>query len=208
MDQTSDFSISLLVLNIILNISLNLFKQLYMLCVYLTLMSWVSKLTMINKSTKSFEALVITKRSLRLYKKLDEGMGSFFFMLISSAQITWIIYIFLSISMMISGENQATDIVTCLSIFVSAMATMLMASSFVFCLSDCHNSLENLGDTLTYDILEMEPGRERQEAKVLLKVRTKCHKVFDDICIQKLESVRPLTHKGFDFGSVRMMFDF
>ena len=50
-----------------------------------------------------------------------------------------------------------------------------------------------LWDSLTDGILEMEPGREKQEAKALLKVDETGHEVFADVCIQKFEKLGPLT---------------
>ena len=75
--------------------------------------------------------------------------------------------------MLTSGLSELLKIFTFLSSFVSAIATMLMAISFIFCLSDCHKSLGILEESLAEDIIEMDPGRERVEAELLLKVAIK-----------------------------------
>ena len=81
--------------------------------------------------------------------------------------------IFLAISVACDGISDGFDVANFLYYSVGAIATMLQATSFIFCLSDCHKSLEVLGDSLAYDILDMEPGREKQEAELLLKVGVK-----------------------------------
>ena len=136
-------------------------------------MSWLRKLTILNKSAQPSGGFILAQRSLELYTKLEEGMAPFFLLCLSSTQITWITYTFLSISIMISGLTELFDVISCLTSFVSAIATILLAISLICCLSDCHKSLEILEDTLADDIIEMAPGRERQEAKRLLKVGLK-----------------------------------
>ena len=99
-----------------------------------------------------------------MYTGLEEGIGPLLFLWISASQITWITFIFLDILMAADGLSDAYNVAYFLAYFVGAIATLLRATSFIFCLSDCHASLELLGNTLADDILEMEPGRERQEA--------------------------------------------
>jgi hypothetical protein len=140
------------------------------------MMSWVSKLTEINRSARPSGAFTLAKRCFKLYTGLEEGMGQFFFLFITVSQITWITFTFLAISVACDGLSDALDVANFLCYSVGAIATMLQASSFIFCLSDCHKSLETLGDSLADDILEMEPGREKQEAELLLKVGVKNYK--------------------------------
>ena len=158
----------LLVLNITINVACSIVQLSYLQSLILTVMSWASKLTKLNKSAQHS-----VKRCLELYTGLEKGMGPIFFLWILVAQITWITLIFLAISMATDGLSDAFNVAEFLAYFVGAIAMMLMATSFIFCLSDCHNSLEIFIDSLTDDILEMEPGRERQEAEVLLKVGVK-----------------------------------
>ena len=145
---------------------------------------------------QSYQNPPVAKQNLGLYTSLEEGMGMFFFLFISSSQITWILYIFQSVSMLTSGLSELMDFVTFLSSFISAIATMLMAISFIFCLSDCHKSLETLEESLADDIIEMAPGRERYKAELLLKVGVKCHDLLSNISTQKLEKLGPLTGLG------------
>ena len=163
----------LVVLNITITVVSTIGVLTYLDSLLLTVMSWVSKLTKLNKSARPSQAFASAKTCIKLYTDLDEGMGPFFFLLVSVSQITWITMIFLAISMAADGLSDAFDVINFLFYFFGATTTMLKAMSFIFCLSAFHKSLEILGDTLTDDILEMEPGRERQEAEVLLNVGAK-----------------------------------
>ena len=168
----------LVVLNITIIVVSTIGVLTYLDSLLLTVMSWVSKLSKLNKSAQPSEALALAKRCPNLYTGLEKGMGPVFFLSILFAQITWITLIFLAISMATDGLSDAFDVAEFLAYFVGAIATMLQATSFIFCLSDCHKSLEILGDSLADGILEMEPGRERQEAELLLKVGIKDHELF------------------------------
>ena len=181
----------LLVLNITFTVVSNIVMLTYLQSLLLTVMSWVSKLSKLNKSAQPS-----AKRFLGLYTGLEKGMGPVFFLSITFTQITWITLIFLAISMATDGLSDAFDVAEFLAYFVGAIATMLQATSFIFCLSDCHKSLEILGNSLADDILEMEPGRERQEAEVLLKVFVNDHDFIHDISTQKIERLGPLTGLG------------
>ena len=171
----NEYSILLVVLNVSLYVTSLIVSQIYMTGLFFTLMSWVSKLTKMNKSARPSEAFVSAKRCLELYTGLEEGMGLLFFCWTSVCQIAWITMIFLAMSMATDGLSEASYVVNFLVYFFGAMATMLQATAFILCLSDCHKSLEILGDSLTGDILDMDPGRERHEAELLLKVGVKNH---------------------------------
>ena len=97
-------------------------------------------------------------------------MGPFFFLYISVGQLVWITFIFLSISMATSGLSELSDICEFLSYFLMAISTTVQVTAVIFCLDDCHKSLVFLEESLTADIVEMETGKERQEAEILLKV--------------------------------------
>ena len=178
MEETNEYPIILTVLNATLFVASIIVYQIYMASLFLTLMTWVSKLTELNKSAGPSEAFAFAKQCLGLYSGLEEGMGSFFFLWIFVAQIVWITMIFLATSMATEGLSKTLDVGNFSFVFVSGITIMIQATSFIFCLSDCHKSLEFLGDSLAYDILEMEPGRERQEAELLLKVGIKDHELF------------------------------
>ena len=186
----------MLILNIVLNLTLFTIGHINMLSLILTLMSWVSRLTKLNTSAQPSKVVITAKQNLGVYTKLEEGMGAFFFMFISCFQILYITYIFLSFSILFSGLSSSLEVVTFITCVLMALASIIMSTSFIFCLSDCHKSLEILGDSLTDHILDMEPGRDRQEAKVLLKVSVTDHEVFADFCVQKIERLGPLTGLG------------
>ena len=165
-----------MVLNFTINTIANIIlTPTYLASLVFTLMSWVSKLERLNKSVQPSEAFALAKRFHEMFNGLEKGMGRLLFLWIFVSQITWITFIFLAISMAADGLSDAYDVVNFLSYFVGAIATLLRATSFIFCLSECHASLEVLGNTLADDILEMEPGRERQEAKLLIKVGVRDH---------------------------------
>ena len=173
MDATNQYPIMSAVLNCTITVATTIIWQTYLQSLLLTVMSWVSKLTKINKSAQHSGAFTLAKSCFKLYTGLEEGMGQFFFLLITVSQITWITLTFLAISVACDGLSDLFDVANFLDYSVGAIATMLQATSFIFCLSDCHKSLEVLGDCLADDILEMEPGKEKQEAELLLKVGVK-----------------------------------
>ena len=173
----------MLILNTVLNLTLFTIGHIYMLSLILTLMSWVSQMTKMNTSAQPSKVVITAKQNLEVYTKLEEGMGAFFFMFISCYQIMYISYIFLAFSILFSGLSRSLEVVTFIACVLMALASIIMSTSFIFCLSDCHKSLELLGDSINEDILDMEPGRDRQEAKVLLKVSVTDHTLFADSCV-------------------------
>ena len=73
---------------------------------------------------------------------------------------------------------------------------MLMAPSFIFYLSDCHKALRTLGTlslmtSLRWNLAKRAGAKSSSEGKY-----TKCHKLFDDIFIQKLKRLSPLSGLG------------
>ena len=170
MDEANEYSVMSVVLNVTIALANVIVITSYLASLILTVMSWVSKLTKLSKSAQLSDPFASAKIFLELYTGLEEGMGPVFFLWISVAQITWITMIFLAISMATVEISDAFNLVELLAYFVGAIAIIIQATSFIFCLSDCHKSLDFLGDNLAEDILEMEPGRERQEAERLLKV--------------------------------------
>ena len=192
LDESNNYPILLVVLNVTLSFASFFVMQTYMTILFLTLMSWATKLIKMNQSSQILDA----KRCLVLYTGLEEGMGPFFFIWISVAQILWITMIFLALSMATDGLSETLDVAEFLLYLAMAMATMLQATAGIFCLSDCHTSLQFLGDRLTGEIFELEPGKERQEAEVLLKVDINDYHFSPSICIQKLGRLGPLTGLG------------
>ena len=192
MDESNEYPTLLVVLNVTLSFASFFVMQAYMTILFLTLMSWASKLTKMNQSSQILEA----KRCLGLYTGLEEGMGPFFFFWISVAQMLWITMVFLALSMATDGLSEKLDVAEFLLYLAMAMATMLQATALIFCLSDCHKSLQLLEDSVNGQIFEMEPGRERQEAEDLLKVGVMDYNFSPNICIQKLERLGPLTGLG------------
>ena len=171
MDQANEYPIKLTIINIAIWVPHFIITQLYLTSLILILMSWISKLTDLNKSTRASDA----KKCFEMYSGLETGMGPFFFLWISVAQLMWITMIFLALSMVTDGLSKPLDVADFFIYLAMAMGTMLQATASIFCLSDCHKSLEVLGDSLADDILEMEPGTERQKAEVLLKVGVKTY---------------------------------
>ena len=66
--------------------------------------------------TTEVEALSRAKGFLCLYNNLDQGMGSFFFLFMSTNQVAWIFYIFITISSLLGGKMDASSLSLSLSL--------------------------------------------------------------------------------------------
>ena len=168
--EANEYPMMLAVLNSALCFATLIAIQAYMAALFLTVMCWISNLTKLGISAQPLDIFDHVKRCVELYNGVEKGMGPLFFLWISVGQISWIIMIFLAISMATDGFSDALDIGNFIFYLFGAFGTILQTVAVIFCLSDCHKSLELLAETLADDILDMEPGRKKQEAQLLLKV--------------------------------------
>ena len=72
MDETNEYPLMLVVLNITIYVASSIVIQTYLASLLLHVMSWVGKLTKINRSTKTSETFALAKRCLGLYTGLEE----------------------------------------------------------------------------------------------------------------------------------------
>ena len=115
----------LAVINITITVAFGMLMLVYVLSLVLSVMSWVSKLTKLNKSAQPSKTLALAKRCLGLYTGLEKGMGSFFFVWISAAQINWITMTFLAISKATDGLSDIFGVAEFLVYILGAIATMI-----------------------------------------------------------------------------------
>ena len=59
----------------------------------------------------ALEVLSRAKGFLKLYNNLDKGMGNFFFVFMSINQVAWIFQLFITISSVLGGELDFSNIV-------------------------------------------------------------------------------------------------
>ena len=95
-------------------------------------------------------------------------MGPFIFLLLSTCQCSWVCNSFLALSRALWGSSGLPD--CAINLFL-ALGIFCQTIAFIFSLDDCHKSMKVLSKSLMTDMIEMEPGRSRREAKSVLKVQ-------------------------------------
>ena len=159
-----------------INVGINIILQVVFTCGWamslagflLSFISWVSKLTKLSKSAHPSQSIVLAKSCLKLYNELGDGMGPFLFIILSTCQCSWVCNSFLALSMAVGGSTGLPD---CAIHLLMALGVFFQTTAFIFSLDDCHKSMKVLSKALMTDMIEMEPGRSRRQAKSVLKVQ-------------------------------------
>ena len=156
------------VITVILQVVFTCGWGMYLAVLLLFLISWVSKLTKLSKSAQPSQSIAFAKSCLKLYNELGEGMGPLIFTVLSTCQCSCVCNSFLALSMAVGGSSGLPD---CAIHLLMALGIFCQTTAIVFSLDDCHKSMKVLSKSLMTDMIEMEPGRSRREAKSVLKVQ-------------------------------------
>jgi hypothetical protein len=128
--------------------------------------AWATKLAKLTTTDQPAQRVALAKRCLHLYSEFDRGMGTFLFFSFSYLQISWIVFSFLSLATLLSADS----VITMIGYSLMATGSLLLFTSFTFCLSMCHPSLQQLARGVRADSRGLAPGRERDEAWDLIHV--------------------------------------
>ena len=74
------------------------------------------------------------KTCLNLYNNMDQGMGSFFFLFMSTNQVAWIFYIFITISSLLGDKMDASSFSLSLSFGLGTVGLLLSVVSVTLAL--------------------------------------------------------------------------
>ena len=132
----------------------------------LVVMSWVDMLTKQSKINHIPKAVAHAKRIIAAYKGLENGLGCFFFTLVTFCQVLWILTSFFVIANVITPIS----IESVFGFGCIAVSIVTEVSAFILTLDACHKSLNDLAAEVRNEVLEMEEGREKEIARNILQV--------------------------------------
>ena len=147
--------------------------------------------------TTEVEALSRAKGFLSLYNNLDQGMGSFFFLFMSTNQVAWIFYIFITISSLLGGKMDASSLSLSLSFGLGTLGLVIQVVSFTLALDRfgshtsiillpflspvnltlaprCYQGLGRMASELRMKLMismKEEEIRQREEVNIVLQVK-------------------------------------
>ena len=144
---------------------------LYSGALYVSLMTWVTKLSDMASSSKPRHSDALAKTCLKTYNDLQDGMGGFFFVIFFYCQLFSVVHMFLALSSLVGEDSGTISRSASLVYFGSTLGVTMQTGALAFCLEDCYRSLGTLARTVREDIRDMQEGRGKEVARDLVQVK-------------------------------------